>query len=916
MADKISHQRPPGSSQRDAAFSHIFGSAPPPGRSQTMNSSVVPPSFENNNTSPPPQTNSPPPNHHEYGGINGSSNNNNFDPISRNGSAGNLRPMRTSPSMDQQQQQQQPIPAHTQQAQQQQPAGGPPSSSSSQHLNTQPPHSLKPGKAPSTGNMNGHFVSGGGGGNNTSRGPASAAAPTNNTPHALHYNPQSPPHSAGGDPRFANYINRPQNGEGHNAPPMVNPDVPKLRTPYPPPGRGQHQQAPPHIPSSSSQPPSSPSRSISTPSFNQPTTVGHNGGSPQQQHSSSGYAQSPIDAPRSMSMTTSSRNNNNNNGNYYYYDRDHRAHTMTMSGRVIPQRQPHEIMPHQQPHNSHSMSTLNHSKSSGSNMAAHWNNGSHNPQKSSSSTDGGSGAKAQRSTSTSSQKTENGVPHSTILTTSRRIPLVYPALLSKVAEVFREKIGLGDRIKNELTYKNSFTGSEAVDLITYVIKTPDRNLALLLGRALDAQKFFHDVTYDHRLRDTPNEVYQFNEIIVDNEEEQQQQQNQLKEEEEDEHSSTSTVAINGVFTLLAECYSATCTRDNLCYSIACPRRLEQQARLNMKPQPGLKRAESRLSLHGDDEKEQKLWIHTVSEEVAASVSDKEKKRQEVICEVIYTERDFVKDLEYLRDFWIKPLRNSNVIPEARRERFIRAVFSHIMEVHSVNVKLAEALTKRQQLAPVVRQIGDVFLEHVPKFEPFIRYGANQLMGKYEFEREKSTNPAFAKFVDETERLKESRKLELNGYLTKPTTRLARYPLLLEAVLKHTEDDNMDHKNIPEAIKSIREFLNRVNVESGKAENRFNLMQLNQQLVFRPGEYVDMRLTDESRKIIFKGFLKKRTQDKENQGDVQVYLFDNSLLFVRVKIINKREQLKVHRKVSWKQLVCKIKNLVLILFFFF
>ncbi|CAG8806521.1 2712_t:CDS:2, partial [Dentiscutata erythropus] len=31
----------------------------------------------------------------------------------------------------------------------------------------------------------------------------------------------------------------------------------------------------------------------------------------------------------------------------------------------------------------------------------------------------------------------------------------------------------------------------------------------------------------------------------------------------------------GVFILLTDCYSPTCTRDNLYYSIACPRRLEQ-----------------------------------------------------------------------------------------------------------------------------------------------------------------------------------------------------------------------------------------------------------------------------------------------------------------------------------------------------
>lgn len=66
-----------------------------------------------------------------------------------------------------------------------------------------------------------------------------------------------------------------------------------------------------------------------------------------------------------------------------------------------------------------------------------------------------------------------------------------------------------DRLKDGLTYKDAFDGREAVDKIAYIIKTTDRNLALLLGRALDAQKFFHDVTYDHRLRDTPNELYQF-----------------------------------------------------------------------------------------------------------------------------------------------------------------------------------------------------------------------------------------------------------------------------------------------------------------------------------------------------------------------------------------------------------------------
>lgn len=148
----------------------------------------------------------------------------------------------------------------------------------------------------------------------------------------------------------------------------------------------------------------------------------------------------------------------------------------------------------------------------------------------------------------------------------RKVPVVYPAMLSLVAEVFREKISLGERQKNGLSYQNAFSGTDSVDLIASIIRTNDRNLALLLGRALDAQKFFHDVTYDHRLRDAPGEVYQFKETMGEDK---------------------STIEVNGVFTLLTECYSPTCNRDTLCYSIACPRRLEQQARLNLKPEPVL-----------------------------------------------------------------------------------------------------------------------------------------------------------------------------------------------------------------------------------------------------------------------------------------------------------------------------------------
>lgn len=62
-------------------------------------------------------------------------------------------------------------------------------------------------------------------------------------------------------------------------------------------------------------------------------------------------------------------------------------------------------------------------------------------------------------------------------------------------------------------------------------------------------------------------------------------------------------------------------------------------------------------------------------------------------------------------------------------------------------------------------------------------------------------------------------------------------MLLEAVIKHTSEDNPDKQTLAQAVGTIREFLAKVNVETGKTENRFNLLQLDQQLVYRPGEQV-------------------------------------------------------------------------------
>ncbi|KAG8695912.1 RHO1 GDP-GTP exchange protein 2 [Ceratobasidium sp. 394] len=290
-----------------------------------------------------------------------------------------------------------------------------------------------------------------------------------------------------------------------------------------------------------------------------------------------------------------------------------------------------------------------------------------------------------------------------------------------------------------------------------------------------------------------------------------------------------------------------------------------------------------------------LWADFVPQEVVDGVRDKEKMRQCIINEVISTERDFVRDLEYLRDSCIIPLRTTDIIPEERRVDFVQKVFWNIEEIIDVNTRLRDLLTKRQKTHRVVATIGDIFLELFPSFVPFVQYIEHQRFGEYELEKEKASNPSFAAFVEAFKHLPASRKLELNGYLVKPLARLKRYPSLLETVLSNTEEGNADWVAIPRALELVRNTLKSANDEYIKTEDRLNLLQLGERLVFKPGEEVDLNLMHEQRKLVYKGILKRRGRTTNGDRNMQVSLLDHALVVAESKMVDGNEQLKVIRR---------------------
>lgn len=100
-------------------------------------------------------------------------------------------------------------------------------------------------------------------------------------------------------------------------------------------------------------------------------------------------------------------------------------------------------------------------------------------------------------------------------------------------------------------------------------------------------------------------------------------------------------------------------------------------------------------------------------------------------------------------FWIEPILNNDIIPVERRNEFITDVFWNLSDIVRISSALTKDLTARQDKHSVIPKIGDIMLNHVQEFQPFVIYGAHQIIGRHMYELEKKRNPKFLQFVEVT-----------------------------------------------------------------------------------------------------------------------------------------------------------------------
>ncbi|KAK2582098.1 hypothetical protein KPH14_002798 [Odynerus spinipes] len=267
-----------------------------------------------------------------------------------------------------------------------------------------------------------------------------------------------------------------------------------------------------------------------------------------------------------------------------------------------------------------------------------------------------------------------------------------------------------------------------------------------------------------------------------------------------------------------------------------------------------------------------------SDLLMARLDPMERKRQEYIKELITTEQAYIEDMRLVHEVFEKPLIESLVLTVDEVDK----IFVNWRDIIACNDNFLRTLRIRRENSEggIVRMIGDILCENIPRMSAYIRFCSCQISAAVYLQRLTETFPEFVEVAHACQQDARTKGMPLSSFLIKPMQRITKYPLIINKILEHTPVDHPDRQYLQEALAKAEEFCTQVNEGVREKENsdRLEWLQnhvvcdgLEEQLVFNS-------LTNSlgPRKLLHYGILHKAKSGKELVG----FLTNDFLLFAQ------------------------------------
>ncbi|KAJ6607025.1 CNH domain-containing protein [Mycena sp. CBHHK59/15] len=283
------------------------------------------------------------------------------------------------------------------------------------------------------------------------------------------------------------------------------------------------------------------------------------------------------------------------------------------------------------------------------------------------------------------------------------------------------------------------------------------------------------------------------------------------------------------------------------------------------------------------------WHDLVSPEIRKAMPKDQQKRQSIIFELIKGEMAYVKDLENIENMYIQPLRAARppVMPPERLEQFISDVFHNFADLYAHHRKLVDKFHEIQrEQHPNIRSVTAVMFDAALNFrDAYMEYIPNYPIAAYRIDDEMANNIDFKNFVEQCVRHPDAHRLDMKNFINRPIPRLLRYELLLKGILDETPANHDDRGEIPQVLEVIKALGKDTEPGVVSAKQKVELWRYNSNLVFKPGEAVDLDLLDENRSLIHAGKLLRQPENSlewSGWSEQFVVLFDNYVVMTKPK----------------------------------
>lgn len=226
----------------------------------------------------------------------------------------------------------------------------------------------------------------------------------------------------------------------------------------------------------------------------------------------------------------------------------------------------------------------------------------------------------------------------------------------------------------------------------------------------------------------------------------------------------------------------------------------------------------------DSEHDPPNWQQLVGREVLAGLRPHEIKRQEVINELFYTERAHVRMLRVLDHVFYQKLSKEAILPPAD----IKNIFTNLEEILQLHVSILEqmAAVRKRNESSVIDQIGDDLLSwfsggEVEKIKQAVGTFCSNQPFALEIIKTKKKDSRFTSFIQEAESNRLCRRLQLKDLIPIEMQRLTKYPLLLDNIVKYT-DNAVEKDKVKQAADCCRKILSHVNQAVKESEDKQRL----------------------------------------------------------------------------------------------